>query len=373
MTQPPLPIAPVPDLRLRAAAVGAAALEAGALVPLGTTTTLVADGPLPFRVHLLERLTWKVRRTDDLRAAGSNPFLPPEPALCVADLGPTHRAVLNKFPVVADHILIVTRAFEHQQALLTRADCAAAAACLASLDGLVFYNGGAEAGASQAHKHLQIIPLPLADWPPDAAARAEAGLPGLHTPEAALSDGRFPLEAAWAAAPDDGLGSPSQSPWLPFRHALVHLQPARGDALTDPETSPAADPHLDADALHAAFTRACVAVGLTGLAPIYNLLLTRRHLLVVPRVRERTAGVALNALAFAGSLLVPHPALLETVRRVGPLRLLRGVVEHGADLPPDPVPPRAPGPEAPPGPEALAETRPPASPPPEPQPPPESP
>ena len=359
-----MPIAPVPDLRPRAAAVGAAALETGALVPLGTTTTLVADGPLPFRVHLLERLTWKVRRTDDLRAAGSNPFLPPEPALCVADLGPTHRAVLNKFPVVADHILILTRAFEHQQALLTRADCAAAAACLASLDGLVFYNGGAQAGASQAHKHLQIIPLPLADWPPDAAARAAAGLPGGDDPEAALSDGRFPLEAAWAAAPDDGQGTPSQSPWLPFRHALVHLQPARGDA--------PADPHLDADALHAAFTRACVAVGLTGLAPIYNLLLTRRHLLVVPRVRERTAGVALNALAFAGSLLVPHPALLETVRRVGPLRLLRGVVEHGADLPPDPVPPRAPGPEAPPE-ASPPEASPPATPPPEPQPPPESP
>src|SRR6185436_8259031 len=30
------------------------------------------------------------------------------------------------------------------------------------IDGLGFYNGGAEAGASQARKHLQLVPLPLA-------------------------------------------------------------------------------------------------------------------------------------------------------------------------------------------------------------------
>ena len=34
-------------------------------------------------------------------------------------------------------------------------------AILAEFDGLGFYNGGETAGASQPHKHLQIVPLPL--------------------------------------------------------------------------------------------------------------------------------------------------------------------------------------------------------------------
>lgn len=302
----PAPTEPL-GLRARAAEVSARALESGALLPLGTTTFTVPDGGLPFRVHLLDRMTHKVRRTDDLRATGSNPFLPPEAELVVGELGPDHLAVLNKFPVVAEHILIITRHFEHQQSPLTVADFAATALCLAEIDGLVFYNGGADAGASQAHKHLQIIPLPLANWPPTPAEIAEAHL------DPALTGGRFPLEPAWRAARGEG---PTRSPHLPFNHALMRV----------PEGATGA-------ALHRAFVACCAAVGLEGPSPVYNLLLTRSHLLLVPRVRERTGGVALNALAFAGSLLVPHPALLEAIRLAGPLRILRGVVEPDADLP----------------------------------------
>ena len=45
------------------------------------------------------------------------------------------------------------------------ADFDALARGLAAIDGLAFYNGGTVAGASQPHKHLQLVPVPLGVGP----------------------------------------------------------------------------------------------------------------------------------------------------------------------------------------------------------------
>ena len=55
----------------------------------------------------------------------------------------------------------MTRAFEEQTDLLNLEDFAALWFCLQEIDGLAFFNGGKIAGASQRHKHLQLIPLPF--------------------------------------------------------------------------------------------------------------------------------------------------------------------------------------------------------------------
>jgi sulfate adenylyltransferase (ADP) / ATP adenylyltransferase len=57
----------------------------------------------------------------------------------------------------------------------------------------------------------------------------------------------------------------------------------------------------------------------------YNLLATRRWMLVVPRGRERYESISINALGFAGSLFVRHEAEVELVRRVGPMAVLGAV------------------------------------------------
>jgi len=51
-----------------------------------------------------------------------NPFLPYEEALWVRHLSPTHTLLLNKFNVVAHHLICVTREFEQQTQPLTAAD-----------------------------------------------------------------------------------------------------------------------------------------------------------------------------------------------------------------------------------------------------------
>ena len=91
-----------------------------------------------------------------------NPFLPYDADLWVTDISQTHICLLNKFNVIENHILVVTRVFEDQESLLTAEDFEAMWICMAEFDGLAFYNSGPIAGASQQHKHLQIVPLPLA-------------------------------------------------------------------------------------------------------------------------------------------------------------------------------------------------------------------
>jgi len=176
------------------------ALETGALQPIETEQTVLEDGGVPFLVRAVSSLARKDEERSSRLAADSggrgrpeNPFLPPDPDLTVAEVSPTHLAVLNKFNVIERHLLVVTRAFEHQETLLTEGDFRALFTCMAELGGLGFYNGGAVAGASQEHKHLQLVPLfPL------------EGGPGI------------PMERLFG-------GSGPRCPGLPFAHAFGRL------------------------------------------------------------------------------------------------------------------------------------------------------
>jgi len=57
----------------------------------------------------------------------------------------------------------------------------------------------------------------------------------------------------------------------------------------------------------------------------YNLLFTRRWMMLVPRSLETVEGVSVNALGFVGSLFVRSQAEMETLRRLGPMELLKSV------------------------------------------------
>ena len=57
----------------------------------------------------------------------------------------------------------------------------------------------------------------------------------------------------------------------------------------------------------------------------YNLLVTRQWMLLVPRQRECFADISLNALAFAGALLVRDRTQLEVVKHHGPIAALQHV------------------------------------------------
>lgn len=54
----------------------------------------------------------------------------------------------------------------------------------------------------------------------------------------------------------------------------------------------------------------------------YNLLLTREHMVLVPRRKENVGSVAINAVGFAGTILVNSKAGLEYIQDQGPIKIL---------------------------------------------------
>jgi len=277
------------------------ALRRGALRPIETIQTLLEERGVRFLVRQVSSLAHKekTRQAHKVGAGASgaaNPFLPYDPDLFVADLSDTHVALLNKFNVIDHHLLIVTRSFKRQEALLEFADFVALSACLAEFDGLGFYNGGVESGASQRHKHLQIVPLPL----------AESGPP-------------IPVESVLGPACMEGaIGA---VPGLPFPHAFARLQP---DHAAPRHTARAAFDCYHA-LLEATGLRAIDVNGELHQSAPYNLLVTRRWMLLVPRYSECVEGVSVNALGFAGSLFVRDAAQMEVIKRLGPMSVLQRV------------------------------------------------
>jgi ATP adenylyltransferase len=273
------------------------ALDRGALQPIDTRYEFVEQGGMRFLVRILANLTRKekadlVQQAQQQAGKPANPFLPYDPDLFVANLSATHLCLLNKYNVVDHHILIVTRAFEDQDTWLTLADFEALATCMTDIDGLAFYNGGRRAGASQRHKHLQLVPPPLC---PDRSP-----LP-LDTVIAAIGS---MVEA----------GGPVRSPILSFHHAILPLtEQAAPSGKTLLEAYRALLTHLGADWHQPPETLP------------YNLLVTRRWMMAVARQQDHYQSIPVNSLGFAGSLLVKNLEQLELLKALGPMTVLEQV------------------------------------------------
>lgn len=281
------------------------AIESGALHSIDTVATTVDAGGVSFVIRQVSSLARKASerrqqgeqdKQGERKAPSADPFLPYEPDLFVADVSSTHVALLNKFNIVDHHLVVATRAFEEQECLLGLADFEAWCACLAEFDGLGFYNGGDAAGASQRHKHMQIVPLPIC-------------LDGAGVPiQTLFVDARHGEQAGTL-------------PRLPFANAFTWLTPSPPE-----RAAQMAFERYDAllNALELGVERDDPSVCPRQRAP-YNLLLTRTWMLLVPRTTECVEGISINALGFAGSLVVRDAEQLDAIRRLGPLEVLRRV------------------------------------------------
>jgi ATP adenylyltransferase len=270
------------------------AYQCGALQPIATDYEILTEGDLEFIVRVVTNLERKAKARKQPKPQNFNPFLPYEPDLFVAELSDTYVGLLNKFNVVDYHLLMVTRTFISQETWLDQADCLALAIALAELQGLAFYNGGQAAGASQAHKHLQIVPLPL------IPTRAD-----------------LPIESLIAAAFPHGIG---RCQAFPFVHAIAPLSLN----WTDP-------PQAIAPTLLEIYRDLLRAIGLSWQpdhplsSGAYNLLVTRDWMMIVLRSQPHFQGIEINSLGFAGSLLVRNAAALKQLCSIGPMTVLKNV------------------------------------------------
>lgn len=279
------------------------ATESGALHSIETDEEWLEQNGVQFVVRVVASLARKDQitneDTDSSAATRSavNPFLPYDKELYVADISDTHLCLLNKFNVINHHLLIVTREFEHQETLLTLSDFQGLWICMAEFEGVGFYNGGSVAGASQPHKHLQMVPLPLSSRAPP-----------------------IPIESVFESYDvQAGIGVLLR---LPFKHAFTWLKPSLFE-----------EPDYAAEVTLSRYQQMMEAVGIRGIevegetrqSTPYNLLITRRWMLLVPRSAECFDAVSVNALGFAGSLFVRGKEQKAIVRRYGPMTVLQHV------------------------------------------------
>jgi ATP adenylyltransferase len=267
------------------------AIQSGHLQPIPTHDRLISRDGTQWLLRIVDHSASKPRF--ETQETGSNPFLPYDPVMHVADLSSTHVGLLNKYNVVPHHLLIITRHFESQESALTQADFQALWICLAEYDSLGFYNSGRSAGASQPHKHLQTVPLPMHDE----------------------LDASVPLEPLLEL---DGLRERQirQSERLPFLHFLSKLRPESAER---PDEAAAESLELYHAMIAAAGWREI------NVQTPYNLLITRTWMLFVPRRQECFEQISLNGLAFSGALLAKNSDQLERLLNPGPLHAIQQV------------------------------------------------
>ena len=255
------------------------ARKSKALVPL--STKLVEAAHLnPFVLRRLLSDTPKHLRADGPK---TNPFLPWEPDLAVSPLGSSHVLLLNKYPVQPGHVLVISKGWQPQEGWLSELDWQAVAAVTSDTDGLWFFNSTAASGASQRHRHLQLLPrqageptCPLEPWFNNQLNGDREPLPWLY----AISRRTEP----------DNQGDLAQL----YSDQLQQLGLGRSNE--------------DQQPLHP-----------------YNLLFNDRWFMTIRREKENCAGFSLNALGFAGYLLATDNSDLDWLEQHGPLELLKQV------------------------------------------------
>ncbi|KAG6618805.1 5',5'''-P-1,P-4-tetraphosphate phosphorylase [Phytophthora cinnamomi] len=230
-----------------------------------------------------------------------------EQDLFVTQLHGTHNLVLNKFNVVDEHVVLPTIEFAPQEQPLDAADFRAMWTAMQGLDAFAFFNCGFESGASQPHKHMQLMTYP--------SMKAITGLdmpPLLHLIDQKLRD--YPTTET------------VQLPELPFCHFLHRI-----DLPADADSEKAAA-HVVAiydkvlKQLNSAEYPDRTAQATTALPVAYNLLLTSSFLFLIPRKAQSFNGIEVNSIGFIGSFFVRNEeqrVFFET--HGGPMQLLRQV------------------------------------------------
>ncbi|KAI1815987.1 HIT-like domain-containing protein [Poronia punctata] len=287
-----------------------------------TQVTILPVGSLAFQLRFAPSLAEKPKppKPVEARAKPFNPFENPSPALLVAQLPPSHRLVLNKFAIVPEHFILVTKGFKPQTHLLEADDVDAAYACVqayqrASQQLYVFFNSGDASGASQPHRHLQLLPV----------ERMKDGLENIEP------------GADWTVLADNVCGREESVPFTVFTSRINADMSAE-----------------ERHRIYVSLYKRAVGATLTGVEGVergesqisYNLAMTSNTMALCPRTAEgapvrandgnEIGTLSLNGTLLAGTALVKTKAewdalrtsseiLPEVLRRIGvsPRRVFR--------------------------------------------------
>jgi len=264
------------------------AIESGALIPLDTfNIDLQLYNQKDFEIRKLKfKFPIKKKEFGPL----INPFLPWDKRLKIIDVLDSHLLILNKYPVQLGHMLLITNTWAPQNGWLKLKDFEAMTKVEEDTTGLWFFNSSPLAGASQPHRHLQLL-------------RREKTCP---------------------VCPRDNWFIDRASSKIKYTDILGR---SIGVSLRSPATNMKA---LELFNLYKSICfELCIgneSIDNKPLAP-YNMIITSKWISVIRRERDFSNGFNINSLGFAGYLITDNDGSIDWIKRNGALKLLESVVD----------------------------------------------
>ena len=211
-----------------------------------------------------------------------NPFKPWDKDLEIDSIGNNHQLILNKYPVQKGHILLITKSWKPQNGWLEKDDWLAIKKVNMDTSGLWFFNSSKEAGASQPHRHIQLL-------------RRDSN-------EEICPRDRWFLN-------------------------LINSK-RKGSKLRKNIIAEKIDINKDSEYFYKKYIDLSIKIGLgspkTSKKPkkAHNIIMTNKWMAIIKRSNDHVHGFSINSLGFAGYLLVTEISDKSYLTKYGPEKLL---------------------------------------------------
>ena len=259
-------------------------IETGKLTPIKTidiTNTISSSNDFVIRKIDTNKLIMNKNIGPKL-----NPFNPWDKDLEINKIGSNHQLILNKYPVQVGHILLITKSWKPQNGWLDIADWNAIKKVNNDTSGLWFFNSDTLAGASQPHRHIQLLrrsknekSCPRNDW--------FINFNNSNIIKNKLYS-KIEVNSFNFKEPDDKIYK---------KYLFLSRKLGLGDPLKDKKPR----------------------------CP-YNLLITNKWIALIKRKNDNVHGFSINGLGFAGYILVTNNSDINYLKKFGPERLLESFV-----------------------------------------------
>ena len=236
-----------------------------------------------FIIRKLDTLNFNKER---IYGPKQNPFCPWDKILEIDKIDDDHQLILNKYPVQKGHILLITNNWKPQNGWLDINDWKAIQKVNKDTSGLWFFNSSPIAGASQPHRHFQLL------------RRAK-----------------------------DEISCPREKWFLEMK-----LDKDRDSKLKKNIFVSKFNFLENSISLYELYLELCMKLSLgdpiSDLKPRhpYNLLITNKWIAIIKRSNDHIHGFSINGLGFAGYLLVTEKSDINYLKKFGPEKLLESFV-----------------------------------------------
>ena len=264
------------------------AVDCGAVIPLDTIKYRLND---QFCDYELRYLKSPIPRYLIEYGPKKNPFIPWDTRLEIQPVKNKHTLILNKYPVQLGHMLLITNNWKPQNGWLNIDDFEAIINVDNDTTGLWFFNSSKEAGASQPHRHFQLLPR--------------------HSNERVCP--RYQWFCSLLNNKIDNTSSISHS---------ISIKPRDKNKKSD------------FNELYNSYKSMIIEMNLGEIDIInkplkpYNLLITSEWIALIARKTDRSKGFSINALGFAGYFLGTTKSNVDSLIKFGPEEILKDVIEQ---------------------------------------------